>query len=70
MTTTDATTIEEYVTEDGWRPAGKTGEKVPSAVGGWNRTVELRKDGRLKEMHVGPETWADLTDADWFAYSE
>lgn len=62
--------IKDLVTEDGWRATGKTGEKFPPSVGGWNRKVELRKDGIMKETFVDADAWGELVDADWFPYSQ
>jgi len=68
VTTVEIDTIRELVQQENYRPAGKTGEKVPSSIGGWNRRVELRRSRTMKELYVSAEAWDELCSADWFPY--
>lgn len=69
MTTADLDTIRELVQTENYRATGKTGEKVPSCIDGWNRKVDLRRGTSMKERYVDAETWEELCDADWFPYN-
>jgi|AntRauTorcE11898_2_1112593.scaffolds.fasta_scaffold16060_2 hypothetical protein len=59
-------TVREFVQDENYRPAGKTGEKMPPYINGWNRKVELRRGTSMKELFVSAETWEELEDAGWF----
>ncbi|WP_227130985.1 hypothetical protein [Halorubellus salinus] len=64
--TADLDTIRELVQEEDYRRAGRTGEKVPPSIDGWNRKVDLRRATSMKELFVSAETWEALEDSDWF----
>lgn len=64
--TVDFETIREYVQNENYRVAGKTGEKYPPCVNGWNRKVELRKGRWMKEVFVDSDTYDRLMKQDWF----
>lgn len=68
MATADLDTIRELVQTENYRATGKTGEKVPPPIGGWNRKVELRRGTSMVEYYVAPDAWEELCDADWFPY--
>lgn len=68
MTTVDSDTIRELVQTENYRATGKTGEKIPSSIDGWNRCVELRQGTSMVEYYVDTDTWEELCDADWFPY--